>query len=104
MNERRVVSTRIPYLPVRITISELTLALDVEALVDTGFNAEVVLPEAAVSGGAATLLYSDVRLADGSRLTLPSYLGSIRIGERTPDPVLVILMGDEAIIGLQVIT
>jgi predicted aspartyl protease len=104
VTERRVVSTRIPYLPARITIPELALSLDAEAPVDTGFNAEVVLAETAATGSVPALLYSDVRLADGSRLTLPSYLGSVRIGDTTLDPVLVMLMGDEAIIGLQVIT
>jgi len=104
INPRRVVSTRVPYIPITVEIPERQYTAEFDALVDTGFNAEVVIPTGAVSDGAPPLFQADVRLADGSRVSLPSYLGAVRIGDTAISPVLVMVMGDEAVIGLQVIT
>ncbi|MGI8554097.1 MAG: hypothetical protein ACR2PL_25425 [Dehalococcoidia bacterium] len=80
---RRVVSARIPYLPIAVKVPERHFTAEFTALVATGFTALVVVPQAAIATGGLALLHSDVRLADDSRVTVPSYLGSIRIGDTT---------------------
>ena len=100
----KVTSARIPYLPITVEIPEKRLSLDITALVDTGFNSDVIVPQAAVMNGVSALLQSDIRLADDSRITVPGYLGNVRIGDTTIGPVMVFVMGNEAIVGLNVIT
>ena len=104
MTSRRVTSSSVPYLPVTVEIPEQRLSAEFTALVDTGFNADAVVPESSIDGSVISLLQTDVRLADGSRITLPAYLGNVRIGTTTVGPVLLLAMGDEAIVGLNVIT
>lgn len=77
----RVTSTRIPYIPITIAIPEKRLTAEFVALLDTGFNADVVVPESVITDTVPALLYNDVRLADGSRVTLPGYLGTVRIDD-----------------------
>jgi predicted aspartyl protease len=97
-------STHIPYVPITVQIPELNLETSFSALLDTGFNAEIVIPRSAVRTGTLALLQADVRLADGSRITLPLYLGNVRVGDTAIGPVSVMVMGDEAVIGLDIIT
>jgi predicted aspartyl protease len=88
----RVTSTRIPCVPVTVEIPEKRLTADFTALVDTGFNANVVVPHRAVANDVPALLYNDVRLADGPRITVLGYLGNVRIGSTTIGPILVLLI------------
>ena len=59
---RRLVNTRFPYLPVSLRIRQRTV--DVDALVDTGFDGHMVIPSDSMAGEIpdANLLYG---LADG---------------------------------------
>jgi predicted aspartyl protease len=100
----RVTSTRVPYLPIRVEIPERNLTLDLTALVDTGFTSDVIVSGASIGDDAFALLQNDLLLADGSRVTVPGYLGTVRIGDRMIGPVMVMVMGDEPIVGLHVIT
>jgi predicted aspartyl protease len=50
---RRVTSTHIPYLPITVEIPEQKLTAEFNALVDTGFSGEIVVPHAAVSDNTA---------------------------------------------------
>lgn len=99
----RVTSVHIPYVPISVEIPEVGLKADFTALLDTGFNADIVVPGSAVSDDVPALLQADVRLADGSRITLPMYLGTVRIGDTTIGLVSVMVMGDEAVVGLNII-
>lgn len=100
----RVTSTRVPYLPIVIEIPERQVTLDSEALVDTGSNGEVIVPPDLVGDGPVPLLYNDIRLADDSRLTVPVFLGNLRIGDTMIGPVMIFVMGSEPVIGLSIIT
>ncbi|HEY7295976.1 MAG TPA: hypothetical protein VH916_13100 [Dehalococcoidia bacterium] len=104
MNDESVVSRRIPYIPATVEIPELSVRLSVETLVDTGFTSEVVLPAGSVTAAASIREWLTLELADGSRVTAPTYIGLVRIGNRTVEPVRIFVLGDEAIIGLGVIT
>ena len=44
-----------------------------------------------------------LRLADGSPITASAYRGELRIGGSTIAPVLITELGDETIIGLQIL-
>jgi len=76
----------------------------VEALVDTGFNGEVAIPAATLRVRPSVLGNLDIRMADGSEVSVPVYLGTIQIGSRRIGPVTMLMLGDEPIIGLGVIT
>jgi predicted aspartyl protease len=104
VNDGSIVSRRIPYVPIIVEIPELSIRLSVEALVDTGFTSEVVLPADSVTAQASVREWLTLELADGSRVTTPTYIGLVRIGDRSVDPVRVFMLGDEPIIGLGVIT
>lgn len=99
-----VTSLRVPYLPITVEIPKKRLRLDLTALVDTGFNSDVIVPQAAVANGISALLQNDIRLADDSRITVPGYLGTVHIGDTTIGPVMVLVMGNEAVVGLNIIT
>jgi predicted aspartyl protease len=104
VNDGSIVSRRIPYVPIIVEIPELSIRLSVEALVDTGFTSEVVLPADSVTAQASVREWLTLELADGSRVTTPTYIGLVRIGDRSVDPVRVFMLGDEPIIGLGIIT
>lgn len=46
----------------------------------------------------------ELRMADGSEVSAPVYLGTVRIGTRQLGPVTGLVLGDEPIVGLGVIT
>lgn len=104
VNNDGVISRRIPYIPISVEIPELSVRLSVEALVDTGFTSEVVLSAGSVTAQASILERLTLELADGSRITTPTYRGLVRIGSRTVGPVRIFMLGDEPIIGLGLIT
>lgn len=95
-----VVGSRFPYIPLRISLAldELT----VEALVDTGFDGDVVLPSIVISGLALDEpdAFLTWRLADGSDVVTGSYLANAGIrGLPGSHSVLVSVLGDESIVG-----
>jgi predicted aspartyl protease len=95
----RVESARFPYLPVAFTVRGSTRTA--EALVDTGFDGYLAVPEALLRGVAPSG-HQMVGLADGSALRIPYYRGLIRLGELSPVPCLIITLGDEVIVGRRV--
>lgn len=99
-----VSSPHVPYIPVRIEIPDADTSLLIEALVDTGFNGEVALPAASLHARPSVLGNLDIRMADGSEISVPVYLGTIQIGSRRIGPITVLMLGDEPIIGLGVAT
>ena len=91
--------SRFPYLPVSFTVRGRTRAA--EALVDTGFDGYLAVPEALL-GGEAPSGHQLVGLADASDRRIPYYRGLVRLGELSPVPCLVIALGDEVILGRRV--
>lgn len=90
-------SAHFPYVPVHITLGEATLEL--ELLVDSGFEGEISLPEALIPEGEEPYSQTTVQLADESARTVPVYYGVARIGDFDPLPARIIAMGSELIIG-----
>ncbi|HLG12793.1 MAG TPA: hypothetical protein VI876_13625 [Dehalococcoidia bacterium] len=95
-----VEGSRFPYIPLRISLA--LAELTVEALVDTGFDGDVVLPSTVVSGPASGQpdAFLTWRLADGSDVVTGSYLATASIpGLPGLHSVLVSVLGDESIVG-----
>ena len=102
-NEERLVSLHFPYLPINVSAP----GIDFEgiALVDTGLEGGVVLPHSYLPLDVPPERHTRWIFADGSRRGAPIYRGSVTIGDfhTLPFPISVTIMGDEPIIGVQVI-
>ena len=96
-----VESRRFPYLPLSIHIRGRRIT--VEALIDTGFDGDVVVPRDLLADDL--LPDSDTRwwLPDGSAISAPSYDGVAQIGQLDGVDVTVVSLGDEALVGRGVI-
>ena len=102
MNRRRVVSSRFPYLPVHVAVR--SARHDVEALLDTGFDGDLALPPELVMNGDPPDGHHRWRLADGSIVRAPFYVGTLRVGATEMMGMLVTAMGDEPIVGRGILT
>lgn len=96
---QRMVSFRFPYLPIQVTVGH-TMHEEVEALLDTGFDGEVILSPALVKNGEPPDWYVTCRLADGSEVEVPAHVGSVRLGATELTPIVVTALGDEPILDL----
>src|SRR5713226_3071463 len=96
MNQR-VTSTRFPYLPIHLLLRQHEL--DLEALLDTGFDGDLVIAEGSLADLGPADRYLRWRLADGSRVRSPGYLGSAHIASIGPIPIVVRILGDEHLVG-----
>ena len=99
---QRFISPHYPYLPVRVRVGPRTL--EVEALLDTGYDGAIVLPAALLSNGVAPSDQLRVTLADGSTRLAPIYTGILQIGQLEPFAVDVMVLGNEPMIGLGAIS
>jgi predicted aspartyl protease len=95
---RRLVSQAFPFLPITLTVQGHTATL--LALLDTGFDGDVVVPRGFFPPNVAPDHASRWALADGSRVLAPSYSGTAQIGQFAPFKVTVIALGTESLIGL----
>ena len=96
MNER-LISTRFPYLPVQLTVRGRTY--DMEALLDTGFDGDVVIPQDMITTAEPPNGYLTWRLADGAGVRTAYYLGSIRMGGLGAFPVVANALAYQPTIG-----
>src|SRR5712692_4692678 len=104
MNQRAT-SSRFPYLPLRISLERglQSRIIEIEALVDTGFDGDIIVPESLI-GSADTVDFLTWRLADGSRLRLPYHTGVDEIiGLNDTFPVFISVLGNETLVGRSVI-
>jgi len=104
VNGQRVQSSRVPYAPITVGADHAARELEFEALVDTGYTGYVVVPQGSFTNGAVPEHHLRLRLADGSTVFAPAYRGVLRLGATTLRPVAITEMGDEAIIGMQVVS
>lgn len=96
MNDR-VVSDRFPFIPLEVHVRGL--AIQVEALLDTGFDGAVALPSSLANELGQPTTSTIGILADGSSVRVPIYAGQVRVGATVLSPVEVMVLGDEALVG-----
>jgi len=76
-------STRFPCLPVHVRLGNLQypgFEFDLDALVDTGFDGGLTVPQGLIPATALPLGDLTCNLADGSSMTAFSYLGFVSVG------------------------
>lgn len=76
----------------------------IEALLDTGFDAAVIVPHYLIMNGTPPDGEFRLTLADGSALLAPYYRGTLQLGAMEPFGVDVLVLGDEPLIGLGAIS
>lgn len=69
-----------------------------QALIDTGFDGELVVPEHLIRASGDEIPTSWT-LADGSQLVIAAYEAEIRLGHLAPIVGLVLPMGGESLVG-----
>ena len=90
-------SPRFPYLTARIKVHQRDV--EVEALLDTGFDGDVAVPAGLLTDGHPPDGHSRWTLADGSSVLVPYYVGTVELGGHGPFPAVVITLGSEPLIG-----
>lgn len=92
-----VESTRFPFLTLRLTIG--SWSVEVEALLDTGFDGDVALPPPSMPPGLPVEQHLSWILADGSAALTSAYLGTAKLGPFEEFPILIAAIGDEPLVG-----
>ena len=102
MNQR-LVSSRFPYLPIRVYGREIYYEGD--ALMDTGLDGGVVLPSGYLPVNVPARRQRRWILGDGSPAEAPTYIGRVAVDgfPLLPFPIAITIMGNEPIIGVEVI-
>ena len=103
MDGRTVTSDDFPYIPIRITIEEWET--EAEALLDTGFSGEIVIPETAMPEDIGPPAYhAPYRVADDREILAPVFYGNIQIPGLPPvSDIAIVVLGSRYIIGVGVI-
>lgn len=73
--------------------------MKINALIDTGFDGDIVVPSKMITNGHPPNGYSRWTLADGNTILAPYFLGSIKIGGYKALSVSITTLGDESLIG-----
>jgi predicted aspartyl protease len=87
MTSRHLVSFRFPYIPVRVQVRQRTEEL--EALLDTGFDDDVVVPASWRANGQPPNGHVRLELGDGSLVTAPYCNGTVELAGLGTYPVVV---------------
>jgi predicted aspartyl protease len=95
--DRRLTSSHYPYIPIHLQLAGSEHLL--EALLDTGFDGDVVLPADLVPANRTPDVYLPGRLADDSEFLAPAYSGVIRIDDFDAFMVAVMALGGETLVG-----
>jgi predicted aspartyl protease len=107
----RLISTKYPFLPLTIHVrvsNRKHLELGTQALIDTGFSGDIVVPATGELKQYPPDAYATWTMADGSEVMAPIFLGSIRFPELDADVaemvgVTVTVLGDAALIGQSIL-
>jgi len=102
MNEEKsFTSEHFPYLPITVLINKHLLTF--EALLDTGFEGDIIIPEDSAPKGQTPDSYFHLTLADPTATVLsPSFLGKVEVanlGDRGASAAIICALGTEAIVG-----
>jgi predicted aspartyl protease len=108
---RKLTSSKYPYLPLTIHVrvsSRKNIDLHTQALIDTGFSGDIVVPVTEELKQPTPDAYVTWSMADGSEVLAPIFLGRIRFPELDEDVaemvgVTVTVLGDQALIGQSVL-
>lgn len=93
----RVESSHFPYLPV--TLSLHGHRLEFEALLDTGFDGGLAVPEGTIAIGLSAAWKIRAYLADGSLVHAPAFRGTVCIGSLPPVTATIIILGNAPVLG-----
>ena len=102
MSEKKTfTSAHFPYIPVTVVLNKRTET--VEALLDTGFDDDLIIPEGLMTNGKPPDSYLRFTLADQVTSVLaPAYLGRAEVaelGDAGVYAVIISVLGNEPIIG-----
>lgn len=95
----RLVSRRVPYLPITVELGRPSRRL--EALLDTDFEGDLVIPETVALGPIEVRGSRVFQMADGTEITRRIYDGNVIVGQLGAFPVVVVPLGDECFMGLR---
>jgi predicted aspartyl protease len=102
MNEEKsFTSEHFPYIPIVVLINKHIQTF--EALLDTGFEGDIIIPEDSVPKGQAPDSYFHLTLADPTATVLsPSFVGKVEVanlGDSGSSAAIICALGAEAIVG-----
>jgi predicted aspartyl protease len=93
----RLVSRRFPYVPLQVLVGHQEL--QIEALLDTGFDGDLVLPASLLPDTLVPDGFVSWRLADGSDVYAPYHVGEARLDQLATLPAVITVLGDEPLVG-----
>ena len=96
-----MISPRFPYLPIRFEVRQRTY--QEEALIDTGFDGSIAVPPSLLENLGPPDGHELWRPVVGPPILAPAYRGSFEVGALGPVPVTLTVLGDEVLVGLEVI-
>jgi predicted aspartyl protease len=110
MNQK-LTSHKYPFLPLTIHVRVSTrkrLDLHTDALIDTGFSGDIVVPATGELKQETPGAYATWTMADGSEVLAPIFLGTIRFPGLEEDVgelvgVTVTVLGDQPLIGQSIL-
>ena len=94
---RKIISNTFPFIPIEIIVRHRVEKI--EALIDTGFEGDVVVPKGLLTNGDPPDTILPWQLADGKVVIAPVYAGKVKLGNITSLKVSVITLGNEVMIG-----
>jgi hypothetical protein len=108
---KKLTSRKYPFLPLSIRVrvaKSKHLELDSQALINTGFSGDIVVPATKELLQSTPGAYATWTMADGSEVLAPIFLGTIRfpeLDENVAEMVggTVTVLGDQALIGQSVL-
>lgn len=95
-------STRFPYLSIHVRLGNQQypdFEFDIEALVDTGFDGGLTVPQDMIPSRVRPRTQVDCILADGSSFRANAYLGYLSMGTVQPIMTAVLALPHEALLG-----
>src|SRR5919199_6710020 len=96
--QKTFMSAHFPYMPVTVVLNKRTET--VEALLDTGFDGDLIIPEGLMTNGKPPDSYLRFTLADQVTSVLaPAYLGKVevaKLGEVGEHAAIISVLGSEA--------
>jgi predicted aspartyl protease len=108
---QKLTSRKFPFLPLSIRVRSTKskpIELDTEALIDTGFSGDILIPSTDEIRKYEPGAYATWTMADGSEVLAPMFLGTIRFPELEKDDgeivgVTVTVLGDQTLIGQSIL-